>query len=288
MGLLVAICLIGFGCIPTAFAYDLSTITFAEKPVRIIRGVTALKGVAGVAVQKDDIVETGASGAQIEFSNEFMFAMAPDTKVYLANVQFGESKHAEIVLISGWIKVLGKRSGQSGRVLITTPFIRVSLENGFSIVHTSGNKAEMFAEDGVQTIAELSEFGKSGVEIKINREQYASRLAGQNLKIIPRPPKEFIAEMPITFRDPVTAAPDRSKGVKIQAIKEREVDYSDVAPWLDNNMAVRKIFINRFKPRLKDLNFRNQLDAQLGQAADWKSILHPPPPKLQEEARTKD
>ncbi len=286
--LFVLMCFIAVGRLPMAMANDLSAITLADKPVRIIRGATVFKGVVGVAVQKDDIVETGASGAQIEISNELMFALAPETKIYLANTQFGESTHPEIVLLNGWLKVFDKRSGSSGRVLISTPLIRVFLETGFSIVHVSGSKAEMFAEDGVQTIAELNETGKIGPEMKISHEQYAFRLFGENLKIIPRPPKEFIAQMPITFRDPVTAAPDRLKGIKIQAVKEREADFPDVEQWLNSNVGVKKNFVNRFKARLKDPNFRQQLDVQLGQTADWKPILHPLPPKLQDEVKTKD
>ena len=286
--LFVASSLITFTYMPTASAIDISAITLADKPVRIIRGVTVLKAVVGVPVQKDDIVETGASGAQIEISTELMFALAPETKIYLANTQFAETNHAEIVLISGWLKVYDKRAGSSGRVLITTPSIRVSLEAGFSIAHVSAEKTEMFAEEGLQTIAEFNEAGKIGAELKIGREQYAFRLSGQSLKIIPRPPKEFIAEMPITFRDPVVAAPDRLKGVKMQALKEREVDYPDIEYWLKSNIALRKTFVNRFRPRLKEANFRQLLDAQLGQTADWKPILHPaPPPKPTEDTSVK-
>jgi hypothetical protein len=280
-------CCIVFACMSSAIAGNLAAITLADKPIRIIRGVSVLKGLVGVVVEKDDIVETGSSGAQIEISDDLMFALAPETKVYLANLQFGETNHAEIVVINGWLKVFDKRSGSSGRVLINTPLLRVSLENGFSIVHVSQSKTEMFAEEGLQTISETNEAGKAGTEVKISREQYAMRLEGQNFKIISRPPREFISEMPMAFRDPVTAAPDRLKGAKVPAVKEREVDFADIEQWLKSNLAAKKSFVNRFKPRLKDPNFNKQLDAQLGQTAEWKFILHPPQAKPQDESTTK-
>ena len=283
----VAFCGFAFTHLAMAFAGDLSTITLADKPVRIIRGFTVFKGAAGTPIQKDDIVETGTSGAQIEVSSELMFSLAPDTKVYLANLQFGGTAQPEIVLITGWLKVFDKRSGLSGRVLINTPLLRVSLENGFSIVHASASKTEMFAEEGLQTIAELNDSGKPSAELKISREQYAMRLEGQSFKIIPRPPKEFIAEMPMAFRDPVTAAPDRLKGVKIQAVKEREADYADIEHWFKSNIAAKRSFVNRFRPRLKDPTFSQQLDTQLGQTLEWKQILHPPSPKRQDDTTTK-
>lgn len=278
LGLLVMASVMLFGSMPLVFADELVTITHADQAVRIIRGVTLFKGAAGVLLQKNDIVETGASAAQIELANELILAVAADTKIYLVNTQLSDTNPPEIILLSGWIKVFNKRAGADGRVLITTPFMRATLENGSNVLHAASDKTEIFAESGVQTIAEISDIREVGAEIKIALEQYAFRLPGQAIKIIPRPPKQFITDMPMTFRDPLTKAPDRLKGAKIQPTPERDVNYPDVQPWFNSNIAVRKSFVKRFKPRLKDKDFRALLDAELGQTVDWKPILHPPPP----------
>lgn len=267
------------GAMPVALADNRVALTVADQAVRIIRGVTVLKGAAGVALQKNDIVETGGGAAQIEFADELLVAIAPDTRILLVNPQFGENNPPEIVLLSGWLKVAHKGALAENRVLITSPLMRVSLAKGSSVLRASADKAEIFAESGVQAIAEISETIVVGDETKLALEQYALRLGGQALKISPRPPKPFIADMPMTFRDPLIKAPDRTKGVTIQPVAEREVNYLDIKHWLTGNIAAQKSFVKRFKPRLKDVNFRSQLDAELGQTVDWKPILHPPPPK---------
>jgi hypothetical protein len=275
-GLLILTCLLFWGQICKASASDLLTVTATDQPIHIIRGVSVLKGAAGVVLQKNDIIETTAAG-QIELGADLIMALAPDTKIYLANIQFGEAIAPEIIVLSGWVKIAIKRA-ENGRVVISTPLIRTSLENGATVIHALADKTEIFAESSILAINEVGEASEIGAEIKVALEQYAFRAAGQGVKIIPRPPKEFIANMPMNFRDTLTKAPDRLKGVKTQAVLERDVNYADIQPWLISSIAARKSFVKRFKPRLKNLEFRAQLDAELGQSADWKPILHPPPP----------
>ncbi|HEY6527334.1 MAG TPA: hypothetical protein VIZ65_01475 [Cellvibrionaceae bacterium] len=275
-GLLILTCLLFMGQTFKSMASELMTVTVADQAIHIIRGVSVFKGTVGVVLQKNDIIETTAAG-QIELGPDLIMALAPDTKIYLANIQFGEAMPPEIIVLSGWVKVASRRV-ENGRVVITTPLIRTALENGATVIHALADKTEIFAESSVVSITELGEANETTPEMKVALEQYAFRTAGQGIKIISRPPKEFISNMPMIFRDPLTKAPDRLKGLKTQPIAEREVNYLDVQHWLNSSIAPRKSFVKRFKPRLKDLEFRAQLDAQLGQTADWKPILHPPPP----------
>lgn len=260
-------------------AANVANISLADKPVRIIRAAAVYKAGVGVLVQKDDIVETGAGGAQLEVSPEMILALGPDTRIYLSNIGTDAQSRTELVLLKGWVKVLSKGSGAAKRVIVTSPAIKVAIDSGSSIIHGVPGKGEMFAEEGTQIVNDMDERGKAGADTKVNREQFAINTAGQGLKVLPRPAKDFLAEMPIAFRDPVTPAPDRLKGARLPASKERDADFADVEPWLNNTLAVKKSFVSRFSPRLKDANFRKQLDDQLGQSAEWKPILHPPLPK---------
>ncbi|MES2149160.1 MAG: hypothetical protein V4508_05125 [Pseudomonadota bacterium] len=264
--------------IPTlaARAAERPSLTIADQPVRILRGASVFKGLVGVPLLADDIIETGAGGAQVELSADLMVALAPETRICLASIGNKATAHSELLLLSGWIKVANKLGPANGHVVISTPLLRIELDNGESIVHQLAGKAEMFAEDGGQTVAAYDERGKPGAPVKLGREQHATGLPGAAPKVLPRPPKSFIAEMPVAFRDPVAAAPDRLKGAKVQAAKEREASYADAGPWLETRIGARKAPVSRFLARLSDPLFRKQLDAQLGQSAEWKHILHPP------------
>ncbi len=55
-------------------AAERPALTMVDQPVRIIRGVSVFKGVVGVPLQVDDIVETGAGAAQIELTADLMIA----------------------------------------------------------------------------------------------------------------------------------------------------------------------------------------------------------------------
>ncbi|WP_394777802.1 hypothetical protein [Undibacterium sp.] len=255
-----------------------ANISVADKPVRIIRGTGIYKANVGVLAQKDDIVETGQGGAQLEVSPDLILAMGPDTRIYLSSVGADGPVRTELVLLKGWVKVMVKGSGAAKRLIVTSGSMKVALDSGSSIVHSNAEKSEMFAEEGTQVVNEIDERGKAGADTKVNREQFAINLVGQGLKVLPRPGRDFLTDMPVAFRDPVTPAPDRLKGARSPATKEREADFADVEPWLNNSLPVKKAFVSRFMPRIKDPAFRKQLDEQLGQSAEWKSILHPPPP----------
>ena len=264
-------------------ASDMANISMADKPVRIIRGTAVYKANIGVLVQKYDIVETDAAGAQLEVSPELIMALGPETRLYLSSID--SSSRTDLVLLQGWIKVMSK--GKSAVTIITSPVIRVTVNGGSSIVYSTADKGEMFAEEATQIVNGMDDHGKPGADVKISHDQFAIGSQGQDLKMQPRPTKEFLAEMPVSFRDRIIPAVDRMKGARLSASKEREVDFSDVDAWLSSNLAVKKSFVSRFLPRIKDVNFRKQLDEKLGQSAEWKMILHPPPPPPKEQAKQK-
>lgn len=263
---------------PLTLADQSLVITLADNPIQIIRNTSLFNAKQGVTLQKGDIVETGISNTQIEVSPDMILAFAQESKAYIASIEKSGAVCTDVIVINGWVKAFAKKSSSDGCIKITSPLMGVLLKNGASIVHVSDNKTDMFAEDNGQTITALDERAKAGAETKVSREQYASRLAGQDVKVLPRPPKEFIAEMPTIFRDQITSTANRLKNTKVEAEFIREVEYQDIEAWLKSNIAPRSGFVNRFKPRLKDANFRKRLDAQLGQTPDWKNILHPPPP----------
>ncbi len=264
--LALAFVLLLAGATGTSFAIERPGISATDAPVRIIRGATVFKAGAGVGVQNDDIVETAAGAAQIEASPDLMIALAPETRIYLKGIQGSAPARSEITVLSGWIKVANKVTGANGQVSILSPRLQVGLGNGASVVHAAAARDELFP--GKRTAPDL----------KVGREQYLLQLDGQAAKVLPRVPRDFVTAMPLAFRDPLAAAPDRSKGVKALAVKEREADYADVAPWLKSNLALKKSLVKRFMPRLSDPAFRAALDAELGTTPDWKSILHPPAP----------
>ena len=263
---------------PAAAAPAAPSITIADKPVRLIRGVTAYKGVLGTALQKDDIVETGATGIQIEAGPNALVAVGPQTKLYVLGLASDDKASTVLVLLDGWIKLVAKTAKPAA---VGTPVIHLSVASGASVVHASADKGEMFAEEGQHIVAKVDDKGKPGALTKVAGEQYAFANATQPLQVLPRPASDFLKTMPPAFRDRLVAAPGVAKSAKpgkpAPPVKERDVDYADVAPWLQARLQVRRALVTRFKPRLADPAFRSQLEQELGQTPEWKAILYPPP-----------
>jgi len=94
----------------------------------------------------------------------------------------------------------------------------------------------------------------------------------------PRPSSEFVAKMPVPFRDPLpeNASAKLKKTTTPQFV--REVSYADVQQWLNMPRDWRAGFVGRFRGRLKDPAFFAAMDASMGQHPEWQPILHPPPP----------
>jgi hypothetical protein len=252
-----------------------AVLTLAEQPLRLIRGAAVYRAPAGIAVQKDDILETGAAGAQVEAGPNAIFALGPQTRVLVLELPSG-GKAAGLALLQGWIKLMAN-TGKPAQVV--TPALQVTLAAGSTIVKSAGDGRDaVFAEEGAQQAASV-EKGRAGAPLKLAAEQYAEADPAKPQPVAGRPPRAFVAAMPPSFRDRLAQAPNaagRPAAGKAVPGKEREADFADVEPWLTAQLPGVKSFVARFRARLADPAFRQQLERVLGQQADWKAALHPP------------
>jgi hypothetical protein len=250
-----------------------AVLTLADQPLRLIRGAAVYKAGSGVAVQKDDILETDAAGAQVEAGADAIVALGPQSKVLVANLAADGKSPVELELLQGWIKVYAR----GRRASVVTPALQVTLASGSTIVHAGASQDAVFAEEGEQQAARVDDKGKAGAALKLPAEQYAGIDANkpQPILVAGRPPRAFVSAMPPSFRDHLASAPDVRNGGKVPPSKVRETEFADVDDWLASTLPARRRFVARFKPRLLDPDFRKQLDRKLGQSPDWKPVLHP-------------
>ncbi len=276
---IVACCLYVL-CLGSAFAADL-IIVATEKPVRLIRGVQTLKAGPGVVLQKGDILESGMQTVQVEMAPAMVMSVAPHTRLYLADV----GAKLELALLDGWLKVRSKASP----LALQSGWLRTRSDTGSLVFHAEAGKGELFLEEGevMATAGGAGSAGSAGAqEQRITQEQYVLRLASQPLKILPRPAKEFLAAIPKPFRDALSSQAGKLNGKTVAPEPEYEIQYADVEAWLKTDLPVKKEFIKRFKPMLKNPDFRRSLEAELGQLPEWKPLLHPAPKKAAPSGNT--
>jgi hypothetical protein len=254
-----------------------AVLTLAEQPLRLIRGAAVYRAPAGIAVQKDDILETGAAGAQVEAGPNAIFALGPQTRVLVLELPSG-GKGAGLALLQGWVKLMAD-TGKPAQVV--TPALQVTLAAGSTIVKSAGDGRDaVFAEEGAQQAAKV-EKGRAAAPLKLAAEQYAEVDPAKPQPAAGRPPRAFLAAMPPSFRDRLAQVPNaarRPNAGKAAPTREREAGFADVEPWLTAQLPGVKSFVARVRARLADPAFRKQLEPVLGQQADWKAALHPPRP----------
>jgi hypothetical protein len=242
-----------------------TVLTLADHPVRLIRGAAVYKAGSGVAVQKDDILETEATGAQVEAGADAIVALGPQSRVLVASLAADGKSSVELELLQGWAKVYAK----GRRATVVTPALQVTVPSGSTIVHAGEGLDAVFAEEGEQQVA------RAGTTLKLAAEQYAGIDTSKQQLVTSRPPRTFVSALPPAFRDHLARVPGVKNAGKVAPVKERDAAFADVDDWLATTLPARRRFVARFKPRLLDPDFRKQLDRALGRSPDWKPVLYP-------------
>lgn len=253
-------------------AADAATLSYAPAPVRLIRDINVDIAGPGTPLENGDILETGDSGAQVEGLGTTLLAIGPRTRVAIGLVR----GKAEVALLTGWLKVQRKESEPVATVVIATPHLRVAPAVGAVMIQVAPDGESLFSASGVHPVSELDARRQSVRQVNLSNEAFLELKGTANLKTAARPSREFIASMPVSFRDPLVAVAGK---LKIKAVPklDHSVTFGDIDAWLATDVGTQKIFVSRFKVRLKDTLFREQLDAALGQSPQWKPLLHPAP-----------
>lgn len=216
-----------------------TAISFAEAPVRLVRDTSLFVAMRGARLQNGDLIETGSSPIQLEGMGATV-ALGPASHAYLKI----NGTAVELTLLSGWLKI--QPGALPTSTIINAGALRVAPDASALIVHAAPGKTALFVESGTPSVSEM-QGAKPLRATKLTREQYAVRTAKEPLKVLPRPPKDFLGRMPPAFFDPLV--PVSFKGAAPAPKLERAAVFAtDVAPWLTQDPAVFQVLNRRFNP----------------------------------------
>ena len=274
---LIAVGLMAGLCEWAYSAEPVGKVTFAESSVAVIRQTTLYRAAVGATVHDGDIVETAEGGVQIEFSPTTLLAVAAHSRV-LVRIPIAPPPGCDLLVMSlgGMIKMVRTVEVPKRSICMQAAQIRSALPSGSAIQRFTG-AVSLFPEKGELSVQDTASVPRSPAVVKVPAEHFAEWRAGQALKVLERPTPEFLAAVPASFQDELMPMADKLRDVKSEPIAQREVSYADVAEWL-KAMPQYTEFVRQFKPRLKDAEFRRQIDEEWGKSASWGPILHPPPP----------
>jgi hypothetical protein len=251
-------------------------LTFLEGSLHVIRNTELLGGVEGMSLRPGDILETADKGfVQIEFADGGIVALGPQTRLYLLRVLKDNSLKTtpttELVLLEGWLK--GQTSGASYNY--QSPAVAASVSAGTVILHREQDTCAVFLEAGAATVSGVSPDGALRQPQAAKAGQFFSCRADRSLNSASRPAAAFVDSLPRAFRDTLPARAAHFGGKSIEPKVQRAASYGDVERWLTMPSRWRRGLSLRFKPRLKDPEFRREIAAHLSQFPEWRPLLYP-------------
>jgi len=250
------------------------SVTLLEGSLRIIRGVSVLKGAEGMHLRQGDLLETSDKGfVQLEFAGGGVVALGPSTQVFVYRQSGEKAQQTELVLLAGWLK--GESAAGAGTYRYSTPILSAMSSAGTVLVHNSQGVCDIFVESGSATIGEVGGEGGFRAPAAAKAGQFFSRPAGKSVSTATRPNAAFLDAMPHPFRDTLPSRVARFAGKNIEPKPDHAVSYADVQAWLKMPPAWRRGFVERFSPRLQDPEFRKQVEAHVAEHPEWDKALHP-------------
>jgi hypothetical protein len=264
--------------IPAA-VQDVGTVTFLEGSLRIIRGTTALQAPEGTHLRQGDIIESSDKGfAQVEFVGGAIVALGPLSRMFVFRYGRGgksgtEGSGAELILLSGWLK--GQSDAHAGLYRYESSLLAATTGNGTVVFHQDGNECDVFIESGSAAISEVSPGGNAGKPAAGTAGQFFSCRQGKSLVTSSHPSSAFVGAMPRSFRDALPSRLAHFVGKPVEPKVLHQVSYVEIQPWLTISTAWRGGFVDRFKSRLKDPEFRKQIEIHVAEYPEWGPILHP-------------
>ena len=242
-----------------------AVLAFAEHPAKLIRKTTVHEAPAGARLQSGDIIESGARGLQLEWPGDALIALGPSSSVQLSDA----GGVPTVSLLRGWLKVsASRRAARPLTIQAASLEIQVGSEGGSGLLHLSPDQVALFVEHGTLSVNDKE---KAAATTAVTREQYAQRRGGLALRVMPRPPQQFVAAMPRSFFDPLVAVGGRVAPAAIKPL--REAGAADLADWTNLAPMVSKKLVSQFSARLADPLFVKEAETILSSNPDWRFAI---------------
>lgn len=254
------------------------SVTLLEGSLRLVRGTSVALAAEGLRLRQGDILESSDKGfVQLEFGGGTVVALGPSSRLFIlrhgGHPASKATTEADLILLSGWLKA--ESSAGAGAYRYETPALAVTISSGTIVIHSHEGECDVFVESGSATIAEVGPDGNSRQSTAAKAGQFFSRQTGKSLTTLNRPNPAFLDAMPVAFRDTLPSRLAQFASKQVEPRTEHQVTYAEVQAWLAMPSSWRRSFTDRFAPRLKDPEFRKQVESHLAEHPEWDPVLHP-------------
>lgn len=256
-----------------AFAQAEARLTFVDGQIKLLRGTQVLLAAPGVVLAEADMLESGPKAyALIEFPDGVRLALGDETRLMLRTLAAGGKAAArEFAVLQGWVKL---QSPATATADFQLQGLRWTVQGRETSVIVRDDTM-LFVEHGAAAVSTSDPKGRVGAPQRLNSGRFGALDENRSLVLHERPAEAFVTAMPRPFRDPLPMLLERFKGREVEPRPAGEVSYTDVAHWLQGPQPWRSGFVTRFRPRLGDKAFRQQLADNVARHPEWDRILFP-------------
>jgi hypothetical protein len=256
-----------------AVAADVAgTVTILEGEALITRAASRVRAAEGVRLQVGDILETGdATFVQAELADQTVLQMGPKSRVMVGGPVRLKAERT-LYALSGWFKLSNARKDGNVRAFeFRSPLIEIGLLPGVVVMQLKTNEATLFAERGDLKLVERP----GGPAVGVRQGQTYRRTAGARGSLGGSAPAPFVAEMPKAFRDSLPLRADKYRAREVPPRAAPDFVYDDVEAWLKTESPFRRQFIERWRTKARNGEFRRALVANLSSHPEWDPVLFP-------------
>lgn len=241
-------------------AGEIGYITEATEGAQLIRGDTVFSLEEGVALDSEDVINTGAGGhAQMEMQDGSVFEVGSSSQVHLSEYQLNDRKQvekAEISLVAGWLRFITAKLNQPRYYRFTTPTMTIGIRGTEGTINAEEDISSLSLSEGEVDVSELDEEGNILPPDRLRAGEFVERHQGQRLRLFKQTPASFKNKLPDRFKKRIARKLKRLKKLGVSPKELRKVAFRDVQKIIRNNPRIRDRLIERFKQRFKNPSFR--------------------------------
>lgn len=252
-------------------------VSILDGEARIVHARGSFAAVEGLKLPPASIVNLDAKAGllRLEWPDGSAADLGPGTHAMVLPDKLSEKtgKAPGLYVLRGFVKVSGRAPATAPVVL--APGLEIAPAAGVVVVQATPERSAVFAESGAAMLGDR--LGKAAPQ-SLPAGQFWSRAGGAAATVQPRPPGDWLAQIPRAFRDTL---PLRRNVVLARNVTGKPLPlpgYADLRDWLYTEPLVRRVLVTQFTAWAQEPSIKSALITNINDHREWGPIVLPPPP----------
>jgi hypothetical protein len=249
-----------------------AVVTILEGDAVLLRGPAKLAAAGGVLVQPDDILESSRNAfVRLEFEDGAHVDVGPSTRLQVSHPTGARGDRPALYLLAGWLKVSLGDAKLVPPAGLASPLVDGVELTGTLLARVEAGSAALFVEQGRARCS----FRGDHAPATLKTGDFLAIARDGKVAVDARPATDFVEKMPSQFRDSIPSQMARYRGRQVLARTLESFSYAEVEAWLNGEASIRQQFVNSWRAKADDAEFRLALTAKLNQHPEWGPVLFP-------------